>query len=179
MKFVDRWFEQSTRFVARRVSRRNVLTRLSAVLLGSTVLPTLPVARGEDKPSLPAPVDPDVSDPAGDPLGCNYWRHCAIDGYLCGCCGGSHSSCPPGTEMSPITWIGTCRNPVDGLDYIISYNDCCGKSTCNRCFCGRSEGEKPVYYAPKSANINWCIGTQTNIYHCSTSVVIGRAVESP
>ena len=58
---------------------------------------------------------------------CDYWRHCAIDGFLCACCGGSQSTCPPGTEMSPVTWIGTCRNPGDGKDYMISYNDCCGR----------------------------------------------------
>src|SRR5438045_5475538 len=32
------------------------------------------------------------------------------DGFLCACCGGSSSSCPPGTAVSPITWIGTCRS---------------------------------------------------------------------
>ena len=81
----------------------------------------------------------------GDPLSCDYWRHCAIDGYLCGCCGGSVNSCPPGTEISPVSWIGTCTNPVDGNNYVISYNDCCGKSTCGRCFCNTNEGDKPVY----------------------------------
>ena len=47
--------------------------------------------------------------------------------------------CPPGTDMSPVTWIGTCHNPSDGKDYVISYNDCCGKSSCGRCFCNRNE----------------------------------------
>ena len=49
------------------------------------------------------------------------------------------SMCPPGTDMSPVTWIGTCHNPGDGKDYVISYNDCCGKSSCGRCFCNRNE----------------------------------------
>ena len=44
--------------------------------------------------------------------------------------------------MSPITWIGTCENPVDGKSYIISYNDCCGKSSCGNCLCMRSEGDR-------------------------------------
>ena len=55
--------------------------------------------------------------------------------------------CPPGTEMSPVTWIGTCRNPADGKDYIISYNDCCGKSFCGRCSCNRNEGDRPDYHS--------------------------------
>ena len=52
--------------------------------------------------------------------------------------------------MSRVTWIGTCRHPGDGKDYIISYNDCCGKSFCGRCQCNRNEGEKPVYVTPKN-----------------------------
>ncbi|NJN51588.1 MAG: methylamine dehydrogenase (amicyanin) light chain, partial [Gammaproteobacteria bacterium] len=109
---------------------------------------------------------------------CEYWRYCAIDGFLCGCCGGSANSCPPGTEAAPVTWIGTCRNPVDGKDYVISYNDCCGKSTCNRCMCNRNEGDRPVYMPAKSNDINWCHGTSNNVYHCSTGVVLGLAVDS-
>src|SRR2546428_6426364 len=27
----------------------------------------------------------------------------SIDGFLCACCGGSENTCPPGTEMSPLT----------------------------------------------------------------------------
>jgi methylamine dehydrogenase light chain len=87
------------------------------------------------------------------------------------------NSCPPGTEPSPVTWIGTCRNEADGRDYVISYNDCCGKSACGRCTCTRNEGDRPVYQPSKSNDINWCLGTTTNVYHCSTAVVIGLALE--
>jgi len=99
----------------------------------------------------------------------------AIDGYLCSCCGGSHNTCPPGTEMSPLTWIGTCRNPADNRNYIVSYNDCCGKSDCGRCLCNRNEGDKPVYRPQANNDIDWCLGTTTNVYNCSTAVVIGVA----
>ena len=128
-------------------------------------------------PRAPAPGEPDPATPAGDPGDCDYWRHCAIDGFLCGCCGGSQRSCPPGTEQSPVTWIGTCRNPADGKDYIISYNDCCGKHVCGLCFCHRNEGDKPIYFPPRSNDINWCFGTTSVVYNCSTAIVLGVATE--
>ena len=174
MKLIDRWLEKSSRALAKRVSRRHLLAQISGLLVGGAALPVLPIARGQSQPA--PPVDPDPNTPEGDPMDCNYWRYCAIDGYLCGGCGGTHNSCPPGTEMSLVTWVGTCRNPADGIDYLVSYNDCCGKSTCNRHFCSRSEGEKPVYFPPKSGHINRCIGTSTNVYHCSTANVIGRTL---
>ncbi len=85
--------------------------------------------------------------------------------------------CPPGTDMSPVTWIGTCHNPGDGKDYVISYNDCCGKSSCGRCFCNRNEGDKPLYQPGQSNDYNWCSGNgKANIpYHCSTARIVGTA----
>jgi methylamine dehydrogenase light chain len=127
------------------------------------------VARGADSKPSTGGADP------GDPLSCDYWRHCAIDGFLCGCCGGTVTTCPPGTDMSPVTWIGTCHNPGDGKDYVISYNDCCGKSACGRCFCNRNEGDMPLFQAGKSNDYNWCSGnSKANIpYHCSTGRIVG------
>ena len=77
--------------------------------------------------------------------------------------------------MSPVTWVGTCRNPADGKDYIISYNDCCGKHICGLCFCHRNEGDKPIYYPSRSNDINWCFGTKSVVYNCSTAIVLGLA----
>ena len=79
--------------------------------------------------------------------------------------------------MSPITWLGTCRNPEDGKDYVISYNDCCGKDVCGLCFCARHEGDKPVYYTNKSNDINWCMGRQGVVYNSTVAVVVGVATE--
>jgi methylamine dehydrogenase light chain len=29
----------------------------------------------------------------------------------------------------------------------------------------------------KSNDIDWCLGTKSNVYHCSTAVVVGLALE--
>ena len=79
--------------------------------------------------------------------------------------------------MSPVTWLGTCRNPEDGKHYVISYNDCCGKDLCGKCFCTRHEGDRPVYVTPKSNDINWCLGTPTVVYNSTVAVVVGVATE--
>jgi methylamine dehydrogenase light chain len=175
---VDRWLEGRARLLARQTSRRGFLARLAALVLGSAAFPLLPVARaGGGAPRAPAPDESGLAGKVGDPTSCEYWRHCAIDGLLCSCCGGTQNACPPGTEMSRVTWIGTCRHPTDGKDYIISYNDCCGKSFCGRCECNRNEGEKPVYIAPKNNDITWCFGTKSSAYNCSTAIVLGIATE--
>jgi methylamine dehydrogenase light chain len=166
---------QLARALARRTSRRSLLAGLGTALLGGASLPLLPVARAGGRE--PRPGEPDPKTPVGDADNCEYWRYCAIDGFLASCCGGTHNSCPPGTRMAPITWLGTCRNPADGKEYVISYNDCCGKGPCGKCFCNRNEGDKPVYYTPKSNDIDWCMGTPTVVYNSTVAVVIGVAVE--
>ena len=169
MKFLDDLFARRSRQLAQHSSRRGVLKQLGGLLVGGAAIPLLPVARAEAAPKMPQEV--------GDETDCNYWRYCAIDGFLCSCCGGSKNSCPPGTEMSPITWIGTCRNPADGRNYVISYNDCCGRSSCGACLCQRDEGDRPPYRSDKTNDVNWCLGTSSAVYHCSTAVVVGVALD--
>ncbi len=183
MKWLDRLTEVSARTMARRLSRRSVLASLGAVLVGASTVPLLPVARGADQSGAKkadAAGKPDAAgktDAVNDPTSCEYWRHCAIDGYLCGCCGGSQNTCPPGTEMSAVTWVGTCHNPADGKDYVVSYNDCCGKSTCGRCLCNRNERDTPLYIPFQSNDYNWCSGSsKANVaYHCSTARIVSVA----
>lgn len=169
MKFIDCFFEKKARSVAQTNGRRGFIKGIGASLVGASSIPLLPVARAADAPVLPKE--------AGDPSSCDYWRYCAVDGFLCDCCGGTYNSCPPGTEMSPITWIGTCRNPVDNRNYVISYNDCCGKTQCGTCLCQRDEGDRPLYRSDKSNDVNWCLGATSSVYHCSTAVVVGVAFE--
>ncbi len=170
MKILDKLTEKVSRSVARRTSRRSLFGLLGASVVGAASLPLLPVARAAE------PAGRSSVPETGDDETCDYWRYCAIDGFLCTCCGGSVNTCPPGTEMSPITWIGTCTNPVDGKNYVISYNDCCGKSGCGNCLCNRNEGDRPMYNPPKSNDINWCLGSSSNMYHCTTTNVLGLAI---
>lgn len=178
MHTIDRWLERKARRLARGTSRRSFLAKLGVLLAGGAALPLLPIARAQAGPAarVAKPGEPPIDTPVGDPANCEYWRHCAIDGFLCSCCGGSQTACPPGSQMSPITWIGTCRNPQDGKDYIISYNDCCGKDFCGRCSCLRNEGDRPVYFPQRSNDINWCMGAESSVYHCSTAIVLGAAI---
>ncbi len=164
LNWLDETVSQSSRDLAKRSSRRHFLGKLGAVLVGASTLPLLPVSRAnaEEPKEL------------GDPQSCDYWRYCALGGTLCTCCGGTISTCPPGAEPSPISWIGTCRNPVDDKDYLISYNDCCGKVPCGRCYCHRTECDKPIYYPSKSNNILWCFGTESHAYHCTVALVLSE-----
>jgi len=181
MRWFDQWLESRARGVARVSSRRSVLGVLGTAIAGAATLPLLPVARAATHGGVslvPPQTTGDPNDP-GDPSTCEYWRYCGIDGFLCSCCGGTRNACPPGTEMSPLTWVGTCENPADGKRYIISYNDCCGKSSCGRCLCNSNDGDKPVYRPQANNDINWCMGTKSTVYNCSTAVILGIADSGP
>ena len=171
MKQLDKFVEFSARALARRSSRRGALARLGALWIGGA-LPLLPVARSAGAKGKVKPIG---NAPADDERSCEYWRYCALDGSLCSCCGGTASSCPPGTQQSAISWIGTCRNDHDGLEYLVSYNDCCGKSACGRCDCYRNEGELPLYKLSKNNETNWCLANDNSVYNCTISILLGRA----
>ena len=171
MQPLDDVFEKSARLLAKRTSRRSLLGTLGRMLTGAALLPLLPIDRTARAQSAPDT----VAKPSADEQNCQYWKYCAIDGFLCACCGGTSTSCPPGTQKSPITWIGTCHNPGDGRDYIVSYNDCCGKVSCGDCFCNRNEGEKPMYRLSRNNDVNWCMANTESNYHCSVSVILGVA----
>jgi len=183
MNKLDKVLQDSTRALAQRTSRRGLLAGITGLMFGAAAVPLLPIARASGSPEGGYPgvgkQESGIDGDPGDPTSCDYWRYCAIDGYLCSCCGGAANACPPGTEMSPITWIGTCRNPIDDKHYIVSYNDCCGKTSCGRCLCNRNEGDKPTYRPQANNDINWCLGTKSSVYTCSTAVIVGVATDEP
>ena len=186
MKFnIDSLTQNAARSLAKTTSRRSFFTKLGTALVGGAAIPLLPIARaapGQDSTpgngydGVAEQPNSNPQDP-GDPTSCDYWRHCGIDGFLCSCCGGTATTCPPGTEMSPLTWIGTCRNPADGRAYVISYNDCCGSTSCGRCLCNNNEDDKPMVRPFANNDINWCLGSTSEVYNCSTAIITGYALE--
>jgi methylamine dehydrogenase light chain len=173
-KGVDGLVERASRRIAQRSSRRGFLGRLGVALAGGAAVPVLPVDRtGRLKRARAEEFA--KSAQTTDPMACNYWRYCSADGYLCSCCGGSYDVCPPGTQASPTSWVGSCVNPDDGQAYLIGYQDCCGKDSCGQCSCLATEGELPAYRPELNNDIIWCFGTSSMVYHCSSAVLLGRA----
>ena len=136
------------------------------------LIPLLPVMRYSEAEAADSEVSESDWD---DPKSCGYWAYCATDGWLCSCCGGTSANCPPGTQPSPISWVGTCRNPGDGKNYVVSYNDCCGTAGCQRCYCNRNEGDTPKYRPQKSNSVTWCYGGVAPTYNCTVSRVMALA----
>ncbi|KFI30239.1 amine dehydrogenase [Haematobacter missouriensis] len=164
-KTLDAAVETGARSSARTHGRRSFLAKAGAVLAGVAISPILPFDRRAK-----------AAETAED--ACDYWRHCALDGNLCSTSGGSLTSCPPGSSASAVSWVGTCRNPDDNKDYLVSYNDCCGKaSVSSATSCYTSKGERPGYRMGLYNDINWCMANTDKGYHCTVSVVVGLADE--
>jgi methylamine dehydrogenase light chain len=164
---LDRGLERLTRGLAIRGSRRGVLARLGRILAGATLMPVLPI----DRARASAHSNPHQTDPTQ----CDYWKYCSMDGQLCSCCGGSSTDCPPGTQISKVSWVGTCLNGQDGRNYLVSYTDCCGRSSCGQCNCNANVGERPGYEMGIHNDINWCVANGETSYHCTISLIVGVA----
>jgi methylamine dehydrogenase light chain len=171
--FFDRLFESSSRFSAQRMSRRSLIAMIGGSVVASAGLPLLPVYRKAQAAELSSRFAKHAQ--TKDPAQCNYWRYCASDGYLCACCGGGPSTCPPGTSPSPTSWIGSCINPDDAKTYLIAYRDCCGTDSCGRCACLGQEGDMPSYRPQLNNDIVWCFGASSMVYHCSSAALVGLA----
>jgi methylamine dehydrogenase light chain len=172
---IDKHSERALRTTAQRHGRRSLIARLGVALVGGAALPMLPFDRSGIAVQAAGGGGKAKTDPSNDPLKCEYWRYCAFDGYLCTCCGGSLTQCPPGTEASKVSWVGSCLNPQDGRQYLVSYNDCCGKASCGECLCNNNERERPGYRLGVHNDINWCMANNNSIFHCTTSVIVGVA----
>lgn len=174
-KRFDDLVETFTRTVAQRTSRRSLLAKFGVVMTGSVLLPLLPVDRRIGVSTAQAMGREGWRPQSLDENACDYWRHCALDGQVCGCCGGGVTTCPPGTTLSPSSWVASCLNPDDNKTYLIAYRDCCGKSICPRCGCYNTEGVLPMYRPEYSSDIVWCYGAQGSSYHCTIKPIVGEA----
>ncbi len=128
MNWLDNWITKGTRRVARNTSRRDFLSRFGVALVGGAAQCRCCRLRARMRRKQRARRNrrrTAIRSAANTGATARSTDSCAAVAAA------PTNSCPPGTEPSPVTWIGTCRNPVDGKDYIISYNDCCGK-TCVR-----------------------------------------------
>ncbi len=176
MKWLDKIAQTGVISLAGQTSRRSFLARLGVGIAGSAILPLLPVARfSEAQAQDSGGSAPGAGKDWNNPMSCDYWAYCGIDGWLCSCCGGTANACPPGSQASPIAWVGTCINPGDGKAYVLSYNDCCGMTGCQRCFCNRNEGDTPRYRPQKANSVTWCYGGVSPTYHCTISRVLSLA----
>jgi len=167
---IDHAFEKRARRQASMHGRRSVLSKLGSALVGAAVVPMLPFDRFGEAHAAAMTGRQD-----NDPEACDYWRYCALSGRLCSCCGGSPSICPPGTATSKVSWIGTCENPADKRNYLVSYNDCCGKGSCDRCRCTNHERDKPGYRMGLNSGISWCMANNESTVHCTVAAIVGLA----
>ena len=80
MKWFDGFIENGTRRAARNVSRRSALARIGRLLVGTAfALPVLPFDRVAGAAPHAAAAKPDKRN---DDTACEYWRYCALDGFL-------------------------------------------------------------------------------------------------
>lgn len=175
----DEIVEKFSRRIAERTSRRSFISLVGTAVAGAALVPLLPVDRSGRVSRAHAgsgtregwkPQDQDIHQ-------CDYWRHCSLDGYICGCAGGTLTDCPPGTKLSPSSWVASCYNPGDKQSYLIAYRDCCGKNVALTCPCLNTEGELPVYRPEFGNDIIWCFGADDDAmtYHCTISPIVGKA----
>ena len=172
--FLDGLTERRSRALASTSSRRGALVKVGKVVVaGAFALPVLPFDRTSQ--AFAADNNGKAKKKELTDTDCDYWRYCSVDGFLCSCCGGSTTTCPPGTSPSKVTWVGTCHNPMDGRDYLVSYNDCCGRTSCGRCQCNTNYGDRPGYRMGVHNDVNWCMSNDSSVYHCTVSVIVGVA----
>jgi methylamine dehydrogenase light chain len=172
LALIDKATERSARQSARRYGRRSFLAKAGTLMVGGALVPVLPFDRSRGGAFAAEGTNEEASNE------CTYWRYCALDGNLCSTSGGSMTQCPPGAEASKVSWVGTCTNPEDEKQYLVSYNDCCGKAQLSGAtFCFTSQGERPGYRMGLYNDINWCMANANQGYHCTVALVVGLADE--
>lgn len=123
--------------------------KIALSALGISLLPVLPVDRS--------------SQDAEACTTCSDCKLCNICGDLCGCYGGSLTSCPS-CAFQGSNWGGCC--PCGPSRYLMSYIDCCAGIP-NQC----QKSGTCTHCCPKT-QLNWCGGSNLQ-YICTLAVVQG------
>jgi methylamine dehydrogenase light chain len=166
------------RRVAHRHGRRSLITRLGVALVGGAALPMLPFDRsGQFTGAQAAGAGQGEAQgrPGARPAEVRVLALLRLRRLPVHLLRRQPDQCPPGTEASKVSWVGTCLNPQDGRQYLVSYNDCCGKASCGECLCNNNERERPGYRLGVFNDINWCMANTSPMFHCTTSVIVGVA----
>lgn len=174
--WLDKVTEAGARRSAQTMGRRHMISRMGTYLVAGAMLPVLPFDRSggaayaEGSFGMEGKAAQDTDDQS-----CDYWRYCALSGTLCTSCGGSLTECSPGSELSKVSWVGTCEHPSDGRHYLISYSDCCGGGGCGgeAVDCHGDIRERPGYRMGLYNNINWCMANESVAYHCTVAAIVG------
>ncbi len=170
LQWMDKRTEVRVRKSADISGRRSMLAKIGGVMVGAALMPVLPFDRSMGVAY--------AGDDSMKETSCDYWRYCALDGTTCESSGGTLTSCPAGSEASKVSWVGTCRNPKDNKDYLVSYNDCCGKAeVAGGTVCYTNKGERPGYRMGVHNDVNWCMANETKGYHCTVAILVGLADE--
>ena len=178
MGLFDSWFERSARGVAQHSSRRSAMAKLGKVLVGSAMLPLLPSIAPRMRPMRHRarrlrPAARDGGKRRSDEL---RLLEILRDRRLAVQLLRRHvEQLPTGHDAFADHVDRHVPQSARRFDYIVSYNDCCGKTSCGKCFCNRNEREKPLYKLSLNNDINWCMANGNSNYHCSVSVLLGAA----
>jgi methylamine dehydrogenase light chain len=150
----DRLAEQLSRRLAVGSTRRSLLGRASALLLGAIGVKLVPVVPVIDRAAL--------AKTAAAAM-CSDWQYCGISGSPCTLCNnGNDTTCPTGTSQGSGSWQQCCTNP-QGKSIEITYWDCCinGADVCPNSTVCKGANKCPTIAV-------WC--NQGWTYSCSQAV---------
>ena len=167
MSLFDDTVEKASRRLARLTSRRGVLSALGKLVVGGAVLPLLPIDRTYGK------TDPHQADATK----CDYWKYCAMDGQLCSCCGGTGMQCPPGTEASSVSWVGTCLNAHDGKNYLVSNDTIDGAEIYSYYFTPPKNNKGKVYvYVETTSGLTYLTEAKYDVTSTAAAAGTGKSI---
>lgn len=159
--WMDRRIQSVSEWLWRWLAPSSPVVAVGNVLAGVPNLVHLPLERrgrgrggGSGQAGGP-PAKPDSAARAASPrdatANCSSPQYCFIHGHPCACCGGSDTSCPPGTSRGQY-WGYCCHGRT------IWFVDCCGGTTTCPASCP---------FCTNSSQPNWCGSAGGSVYKCT------------